>query len=106
MGKDRDEFVLATDPLFPFRLGLLAIRDVARDLRRPDDPARLVPQRRDRERDVERTTALGAADCFVVLYAFTPPQAPQDLALLAETIRRHDHVDRLPDRLRRAIAEH
>ena len=75
----------------PFGFCLLQGGNVARDLRRADNPARVIPHRRDRQRDVEATPVLGHAHGLEVFDAFAPPQPGQDVVFLRLALRRNQH---------------
>ena len=74
-------------------LGLPAGGDVADDLRRPGDPAGRIPDRRDRERHVERAAVLGEPDRLVVLDVLTLAEPSQDLVLLGLPLVRDQQPD-------------
>ena len=65
-------------------LGALPLGDVAGDLRRPDDAARVVADRRDRQGDVEAAAVLGHADRLEVLDPLPAAEPLQDRALLVD----------------------
>src|SRR5437764_4259808 len=64
------------------RFRLLLGGDVARNLRRADEAAVAVFDRRDGERDVEQRSIPAAADRFEVIDPFAGTYPPQDGALL------------------------
>ena len=85
-------------------LGVLALRDVAPDAGRADDPAGIVPDGRDAHRDVEPGAVLADADRLVVVDALAAAQPLHDGRQLARALRGDDQRDRLADRLLRRIA--
>ena len=87
-------------------VGLLSLGDVVRDFRRADDAPARVLDRRDGERHVDECAVLPPPHGFVRgdhLAAFHPPE---DLGFLVFALGRNEDRDRLPDHLRRGVAEH
>ena len=83
----------------------LALGDVADDLRRPDDVAGVVLDRRDRQRHVD---ALAVTSHALGLEVLDPPpglEARDDLVFFRDAIRRNDERDVAADRLLRRVAE-
>ena len=74
-------------------LELLAIRNVARDLRSTDDPSRFVEHGRDRKRDVDETAVLAPADGLEVIDPLAAPDARKNLGLLAQPVMRDQDGD-------------
>src|SRR6185503_12717366 len=60
----------------------LALADVARDLRGPDDPSASVADGTDRQRDVDAASVLGHPDGVERLDTLAAPQPGEDLLLL------------------------
>ena len=85
-------------------LGVLALRDVAPDAGRTDDPAGLVPDGRDAHRDIEPGAVFADAHCLVMIDALAAAQPLHDGRQLARALRGDDQRDRLADRLLRRIA--
>ncbi len=71
-----------------FGLGLLALSDVAGDLRRADDRAVRIPERRNGEGYVQQTPILGPAHGLEVVHMLALPQALQNHALFVLPILR------------------
>ena len=82
-----------------------AIRDVPGDLRRADDRARGVADRRDGQRDRDERAVLAPANGVEVVDALAAPDVRQDHVLFAKAIGRDQHGDRLTDRPRRPCTE-
>ena len=89
----------------PARLGLLALGDVARDLRCADDPARSVPDGRHGERDVEPAAILVAANGLVMVDALTAPDAVEYAGLLVVALGRYEDGHGLANDLIGFVAE-
>ena len=85
--------------------GLVAVGDVAGDLRSADGRARRRLDRGNAERDLDRAAVLAQAHRFVVLDAFAPADPAQGVLHLALPVGGHDDRDVLPDRFRRGVAE-
>ena len=86
-------------------LGVLARGDVARNFRRTDNLAVLIPHRRHGERYVDEATVLAAADGFKMIDALAAPDASENDWLLVLQILRDDDGDRFADDLLRRITE-
>ena len=86
--------------------GALALRDVAGNLRRPDDCAPFVVKRRNGEGYVEPAAVFRNTNRFVVLDALASSEPRKNLPLLLVQFRRNDARDRLSDHLARIKAEH
>ena len=86
-------------------LGVLARGDVARNFRRPDNLAVLIPYWRHGERYVDEATVLAAADGFKMIDALAAPDASENDWLLVLQILRDDDGDRFADDLLRRITE-
>src|SRR6266481_1404848 len=98
----------AFGPLLGARQALLealALGDVARDLRRPDDVSRSVANRRHCNRDVQVAPILCAAHRIEGLDALAPREPLQDVRLLVAGARRQQQRHRLADHFFRRIAE-
>ncbi len=81
------------------RLGHLAVGDVACDGRGPDDPPRRVADRRDRQRDVEDASVLGASARLDLIDLLPGVDQFEDAAYLALQAGRHEERDRAADGL-------
>ena len=96
-------------PLFDFLvqrlLRPLAVGDVARDLRGPDDPARRRADRRNAERNFDRSAVLVEAQGLEMFDLLAPADPIEDGAELRAPVRRNDDVDGLADGFRRGISE-
>ena len=79
--------------------------DVPRDLRRTDDPAFSISDRRDRQRCRLCVAILALPNGLVVFDALAATNAAQNGRLLVMTIRWNEHGDRLADRFVSRIAE-
>ena len=86
-------------------LGSPSLADVVRDLRGADDDPVGTADRRDGERHVDPTAALGHPDRLEVIDALALAQLREDLLLLLLALRRNDQRDRLPDGLVHRVAE-
>src|SRR5262245_11234590 len=86
-------------------LGLLALRDIAADLRCPDYFSRRVAQRGDGERDVDAAAVLRHAHGLVVPDALAALQSGEYLLLLSVQLGRDEAGDRPADHLARVVAE-
>src|SRR5204863_4119141 len=89
----------------PARLRLLALGDVARDLRGADNPARRVPDGRHGERDVEQAAILAAANGLVMVDALTAPNAVEYGGLLVVALGRYENGHGLANDLFALVAE-
>ena len=83
----------------------LPVRDVPRDLRRADDRAFGVPNRRNGQRDVEKTSVLAHPHGLEMLDVFTPNDSREDVLLFTNPLRRYEHRNRLPDGLVRRVSK-
>ena len=83
----------------------LRLRHVARDLRRADDAAGRVPDRRHRQRDDGLRPVLAAAHGLEVVDRFTAPNPTQHLVFFALPIRGKDDSDGLSDDFFGGVAE-
>ena len=91
----------------PQRLvGAPPLGDVAADARRADHRARVIDDRRHRERDVDPPPVPGQAHRFQWRHALAPRQARVHTAQLLEPVPRHEHLDRAPDHLGGGVAVH
>ena len=100
--RDRRVLLHETQPL---RFRLLERRDVARDLRRADDPAGLVAHRRNRQGDIDRTATLREADRLEMVDALAPAQPREDVVFLRLAVWRNQHPDGPADHLVGRVAE-
>src|SRR5207244_11348499 len=66
----------------------------------------LVPDRRGRQRDVDRLAVLADADGLVTFDRLAVSQAPEELRHLVAPVGRREEGDRPADRLRRGVAVH
>src|SRR5262245_52918723 len=83
----------------------LASGDVAGDLRRADDSAVGVLQRRYGEGDIDRIAVLVPAYGLVVIDVLAAPDTRQDFRFLIRAVGRNQDGDRPADRLFGGIAE-
>src|SRR5579872_4493248 len=104
-GQLRDAHLQVGVRLAQQRFGLLAVRDVARDLGRADDRSGLVADRRYGERDLDAATVFPDPSGLEVLDALAPAQCREDSLLLLQTLGRDDERDGLADRLFGRVAE-
>src|SRR4051812_13939715 len=81
------------------------MRNIACDLRRADDPSVLIAERRDRQRHFPRGTVLSKSNGLVRLYILAAANAAEDLALLGDTVSRHDRRYRATQDLTRRVAK-
>ena len=81
----------------------LAVGDVAHDLGRADDVARVVLDRRDRQRDQDALAVRPHALGLEVLDALPGLQAGDDLVFLRDALGGNDQRDVAADRLRRRV---
>ena len=88
------------------RFSDLPRRDVARDFRGADNDAFCIPHRRDRQRNVDQRAVLAPPHGFIVLNAFTAPDARKDRRFLVLQMRRNQDGDGLADDLVGGVAEH
>ena len=93
VGEHGQELVLPAVGLLPLGLDELLLRDVAADLRGPDDAARGVPDRRDGERDVDDGPVLPPPPGLVVVDLLAPADPAQDLRHVLDQLGRHEHRD-------------
>ena len=84
----------------------VAFADVARDLRRADHAARIVVNRRDRQRNRDERAVLPLPDRLEVRDRLTGADARQDHVFFGLAIGRDDHANRLADGLGGGVAEH
>src|SRR4051794_35416391 len=87
------------------RTGPLLFGDIAGDLGGADHRARGITHRRNRERHVDRTMVLADPHGFEMPDPFALTNPPENLVLFRLPVRRDQDAYRLPDELRRAIAE-
>ena len=87
------------------RLGALALGDVPGDLRRPDDRAVGIADRRDAERDVDDPPVLREPLGLEVADALAPPDTLQDPDHVLGMVRRHQGGDGLADDLGGGVAQ-
>ena len=87
------------------QLSALAIGDVAKDVRGADDFAPGVPERRDRQGNIEALAIPGQANGLVVIDALAGSDPRQYRHFLVHTVGRNEERDRPPDDFPRAIAE-
>jgi hypothetical protein len=87
-------------------IGVDAIADVARDLRRANDVAVVVVNGRHRQRNRNRRAVLSLTDGFVMPDRFALADLADHEILFALPIAGNDHADGAPDGLGRGVAEH
>jgi hypothetical protein len=78
-------------------LRLLAVRDVADDIRSTDNAAFCISNGRERNRDVEGSCVFGEAYRVKVRYALAPGELREDYVLLPLPICWDQAPDRMPD---------
>src|SRR5262249_3281252 len=83
----------------------LARSDVTGNLRGADDPAMIIPHRRNCERDIDQPAVLATAHRLVMLDALAAADTSEDARLFRLQIIRNDRGDRLADHLFGGIAE-
>ncbi len=95
VGEDGKELVLAAIDITQCKLSLFALRDVARDLRGADDRPRGVPNRRDRQGNIDEPAIFRDPHRLEVVDMLTAAQAFQEAALLGVPLRWNQQRDRL-----------
>ena len=86
-------------------LGLLPLGDVAGDLRRPDDAAAGVSNRRDGQRNVNQNSILALAHGFIAIDRFAAPNTLQNPRLLIDAVCGDQQCGRLSDGFFRCVPE-
>jgi hypothetical protein len=87
-------------------LSLLDLRDVPRNFGASDNQARVIPQRRNGQCDINASTGFGHPGRLIVFDSLTSPEASQDVVFLLVQLWRNDHRDRVADGLLLRVPEH
>src|SRR5215207_7510526 len=84
---------------------LLARADVPRNFGHARDLARSIPHRGHRQRNIDQTSILAAADSFIMFYLLATSYALQNFAFLMQEVRWKQLGDRLADDLFGCVPE-
>src|SRR5215203_2648782 len=87
-------------------MGKTALGDVARNVRRTDDPSVQALDRRDGHRHIDEASVLGATNRFKVIDFVATSKTRKHVGFLIQSIRREDQRDVPADRLLGRITEY